>query len=50
MCGGGLAALILDGGVLVTVLELLVDAFLYGDELGLTNTGGCATKIKERKG
>lgn len=34
--GGGLEALILDGGVLVKVLDPLDDAFLYGDEFALT--------------
>lgn len=38
MCGGGFEALILDGGVLVKVLELLVGGFLYGDVFGRTVT------------
>lgn len=43
VCGGGFEALIRDGGVLVSVLELLVDAFLYGDEFGRIVTWGCVT-------
>lgn len=36
--GGGLAALMREGGVLVKVLELLVGGFLYGEDVGRTVT------------
>lgn len=35
-----------EGGVPVNVLELLVEAFLYGDELGRIVTCGWVTAIK----